>query len=195
MRYLLLLCVCLSMLGCARTTYIPGKNLDGVPGQATHTLVLSSVPQEERTAATDRFLDELTGRPGTMTIAMGPQVPQGEVERLESHLMARGVKPANIWKRNLEEGASLSLVFNEANSMAPALDKYWFSMAAVSEDYGRSVNNNLAASVVHKEELSRPGILGSPNPQGAVGPVERYQSGQIHLTSGTSDSSDNNNKN
>lgn len=189
MRYLLLLCVCLALLGCARTTNFPGKNLDGVPGQATHMLVLSSVPEDKRGAATDRFLDELSGRHGTMSLAIGPQVPQGEVERVEAHLLARGVKPANIWKKNLVEGASLSLVFAEADSMAPELDKYWFSMAAVSEDFGRATNYNMAASVIHKEELTQPGILGHPNPQGVVGPVERYQSGQINVSQGKSSAS------
>lgn len=180
MKYLAALGLCLLLAGgCTRTTYLPGHNLDGKSAGETCTLELTSLMPAERTAAIEAFMEKLVGRTGKMTVSYGSRILDEELASVERQLAGHGVSSANLNLEKNTSGYGLMIVFAEKKNYFPALDTYWFSSAAVSPEFGKSTNYNFAAQMVHPEELSKPGELGPANPQGAVGPVERYQSGQV----------------
>lgn len=55
----------------------------------------------------------------------------------------------------------------------------WYSAQATSSNYGRATAANLAQQAANPGDLTNPRTLDSPNPQAAVGAVDRYQRGEV----------------
>lgn len=55
----------------------------------------------------------------------------------------------------------------------------WYSAQATSSNYGRATSANLAQQAANPSDLTNPRTLDAPNPQAAVGAVERYQRGEV----------------
>lgn len=55
----------------------------------------------------------------------------------------------------------------------------WYSTQAVSDNYGHATARNLNQQAANPLDLERPQTIGDPNPQAAVGAVDRYQRGSV----------------
>lgn len=164
--------------GCARTTHVPSHNLTAEEYPA-RTLMLTQIPAGERTAAVDRFVNAWPQSGFEVIIAYGDNVDKMEIEQLEAVLTVRGVDSKDISQRRTGAGNTLGLVFAGREKSGQPFDNYWFSDSAVSKNFAKSTNANMASQAANPNDLVKPEELGAPNPMAASGAVERYQKGEV----------------
>ena len=62
----------------------------------------------------------------------------------------------------------------------PKVSAYrWWNAQAVSDNFAHATARNLAQQAAVPSDLETPRALGNPNPQAAIGAVDRYQRGAV----------------
>ena len=62
----------------------------------------------------------------------------------------------------------------------PKVSAYrWWNAQAVSDNFAHATARNLAQQAAEPSDLETPRALGDPNPQAAIGAVDRYQRGSV----------------
>ena len=62
----------------------------------------------------------------------------------------------------------------------PKVSAYrWWNAQAVSDNFAHATARNLAQQAAVPSDLETPRVLGDPNPQAAIGAVDRYQRGSV----------------
>lgn len=69
-------------------------------------------------------------------------------------------------------------VFDTQNIKARKDDR-WYDAKIASKQFGTATGENLRQQAANEQDLSHPRQLGAPNPQAAVGAVQRYQQGAV----------------
>lgn len=68
----------------------------------------------------------------------------------------------------------------------PDVYRSWYESQYADSDFGSSIATGLAQQADNPRDLMQPRQLDAPNPQAAVGAVERYQKGQVRPLAETS---------
>lgn len=172
------LAAALAMTGCAtRTTNIPTHNLGLRADVHEHVLSLAQVEAGQRPAALKDFLAGVHETDTAAAIRAGEKVSQDEINAVKEVLLGSGFPERAVKIQRAKGETALQCAVYEEKGLS--CDHHWYSTAAVGPDFGRASQYNLDASANNRARLAKGAELGPQNPMGAIGPVERYQSGQV----------------
>lgn len=100
-------------------------------------------------------------------------------ETLRSVLISQNCGPHQA--TSLRLSATLSRIWALAVTVRdPKVSAYrWWNAQAVSDNFAHATARNLAQQAAVPSDLETPRVLGDPNPQAAIGAVDRYQRGSV----------------
>lgn len=170
---------CAFVCACGQPTNMPTYNRHKGTDIEKNTLMLTQVAPEDHLVLLDSFMSRLNISDPAADIAYGDNIQKEEISRLTQALTERGIKRQKISQRRVNRGNILGIVFMSESFMQDNLNQFWFSSNLVSPDFGTATNYNLTVQAARAEDLEKARELATPNPMGVIGPVERYQGGQV----------------
>lgn len=159
------------------TTIVPGMNSPSFEARGDQIVTIST---DHLDASLETYLrpllEETKGRNRVIVVSYTLAPEPEELERILS-FVDQHLAPGDQVKVERDfiyhEGVAFTVrdVKTEAYS--------WYSAQGTSSNYGRATMENLAAQAARPSDLTNPRTLESPNPQAAVGAVDRYQRGEV----------------
>ena len=103
--------------------------------------------------------------------------PSDETLRSVLDFIKMRTAPGDIVKVERDFIAHLGLAVTVRD---PKVSVYrWWNAQAVSDNFAHATARNLAQQAAEPSDLETPRALGDPNPQAAIGAVDRYQRGSV----------------
>lgn len=144
-----------------------------------HVQLFSLITEDKWGSAMDELFSCAHENDTAAAIVAGSAIDAAKIDTLKNALTEHGISEDAVAVIPAREPQSLSVALYPAKDKFASLDEHWFSSAAVSPDFGSATHYNLYAAAADKSHLDKPAAIGGQNPMAAIGPVERYQSGQV----------------
>lgn len=159
------------------TTTVPSGRAPAFEARADQVVVIdpANVAAELHTQV-EPLLAETAGRDRVIVVSYS-LAPSDETLRSVLDFIKMRTAPGDIVKVERDFIAHLGLAVTVRD---PKVSAYrWWNAQAVSDNFAHATARNLAQQAAEPSDLETPRALGDPNPQAAIGAVDRYQRGSV----------------
>lgn len=166
------------LTGCSSTTTIsPSGKAPVFESRTDQTVTIDPANLDQELENQVGPLLAATGGRDRVIVVSYTLTPSGDtLQRIMDYVMASAGRTDVIKvERDFLAHAGVSITVRDVKQS----NYPWYSTQAVSDNYGHATSRNLAQQAANPNDLDHPQEIGDPNPQAALGAVDRYQRGSV----------------